>query len=165
MVIQEPTLGIPCREAGVDIDGRIVGALVLDSDGKVVKRFSWFKLVFVEKRGFEITPTGLLFEQDPTGTKFLVGRLRAFFLPDKNRMDGYVGIFGTKPIPKISSRSRYWKWKICFSPRSDNSTPAKLTFRAASYSAGGIFYPKLPSGSNFDKNSIYAIIYSYLIIN
>ena len=94
MVIQEPTLGIPCREAGVDIDGRIVGALVLDSDGKVVKRFSWSKLVFVEKRGFEITPTGLLFEQDPTGTKFLVGRLRAFFLPDKNRMDGYVGIFG-----------------------------------------------------------------------
>lgn len=93
-VFQEPSLGVLCRNAGVDIDGRIVGALVLDSDGKVVKRFSWSKLVFVEKRGFEITPTGLLFEQDQTGTKFLVGRLRALFLPDKNRLDGYVGIFG-----------------------------------------------------------------------
>lgn len=97
-IIQEPTLGVECRAAGVDIDGRIVGALVLDADGKVIKRFSWSKLVFVEKRGFEITPTGLLFVQDPAGTKFLVGRLRALFLPDKNRMDGYVGVFGpTKP--------------------------------------------------------------------
>lgn len=98
IVIQEPTLGVLCRAAGVDIDGRIVGALVLDSDGKVFKRFSWSKLVFVEKRGFEITPTGLLFEQDRAGTKLFVGHLRALFLPDKNRLDGYVGIFGpTKP--------------------------------------------------------------------
>jgi hypothetical protein len=94
IVVQEPSLGVFCRDAGVDIDGRIVGALVLDADGKITQRFSWSKLVFVEKRGFEITPTGLLFVQDPAGTKFLIGRLRAIFLPDKNRFDGYVGIFG-----------------------------------------------------------------------
>lgn len=93
-VFQEPTLGVFCRNAGVDIDGRIVGALVLDVDGKITKRFSWSKLVFVEKRGFEITPTGLLFEQDSSGTKFLVGRLRALFRPDRNCLDGYVGVFG-----------------------------------------------------------------------
>ncbi|MBI5023362.1 MAG: hypothetical protein HZC05_04395 [Candidatus Magasanikbacteria bacterium] len=94
IVVQEPTLGVLCRDAGVDIDGRIVGALVLDDDGTIIKRFSWSKLVFVEKRGFEITPTGLLFEQSHIGVKFLVGHLRALFLPNKNRMDGYVGVFG-----------------------------------------------------------------------
>ncbi len=94
VIIQEPTLSVPCRNAGVDIDGRIVRAIVLDAEGKITKRLSWSKLVFIEKRGFEITPTGLLFEQNPAGTKFLVGRLRALFLPGKNYLDCYVGIFG-----------------------------------------------------------------------
>ncbi|HBV57689.1 MAG TPA: hypothetical protein DEB73_00200 [Candidatus Magasanikbacteria bacterium] len=93
-VTQEPTLGIPCRAAGVDIHGHIISGLVIDADGKITKRLQWSYIVFVEKRDFEITPTGLLFVQDPAGTKFLVGRLRALFLPDKNRLDGYIGVFG-----------------------------------------------------------------------
>ena len=98
-IIQEPTLGIPCRAAGVDIDGRIVGAIILDAGGRVIQRFLWSKLVFIEKRRFTISRNGCLLlagspaiEPDPNLF------LRALFLPDKNLLDGYVGVFGpTKP--------------------------------------------------------------------
>lgn len=101
-IIQEPSLSVDCRAAGVDIDGRIVDAIVLDAEGKVTQRFSWSKLVFVEKRQFTISGEGcLLVEIGREENPFHIGYLRALFLPDKNRMDGYVGVFGPGKPEKV----------------------------------------------------------------
>lgn len=89
MIVQEPTLGFPCRDCGVEVDGTIVGALILDSNGKIVERFSWSNLVYVKKGNFTISQDGLL-EVNEEGK----GYLRAIFLADKNRIRGYVGVFG-----------------------------------------------------------------------
>lgn len=94
-IIQEPSLKVSCRRAGVNIEGCIVGAIVLDAEGKVTQRFSWSKLVFVEKRRFNISSDGsLLVKTGQEENPFHIGYLRALFLPDKNRLDGYVGVFG-----------------------------------------------------------------------
>lgn len=89
MVVQEPTLGVPCRNCGVGVDGNIVGALVLNEDGEIVERFSWSNLVFMKDGEFEIDSDGLL-----TVNGDFEGYLVAVFLPDKNRMQGYIGVFG-----------------------------------------------------------------------
>jgi hypothetical protein len=93
MIVQEPTLGVPCRKCGVDVDGTIVGALVLGEDGKIRERFSWSNLVFMKKGAFSIGADGAF-----TVNGVTKGYLVAIFLPDKNRLEGYVGVFGsTKP--------------------------------------------------------------------
>jgi hypothetical protein len=93
MMEQEPSLGVPCRDCGVDTDGAIVGALVRDEDGKIRERFSWSNLVFAQKGTFSIGPDGAL-----TVNGAPKGFLQAVFLPDKNRLRGYVGVFSpTKP--------------------------------------------------------------------
>lgn len=93
MVVQEPTLGIPLRDCGVDVDGTVVGAIVRDAEGTVTSRFSWSNLVFVKQQTFSISPDGKLVV-DGVSQGYLYG----LFLPDKNRMRGYVGVFGpTKP--------------------------------------------------------------------
>lgn len=89
MIVQEPTLGVPCRNYGVDVDGTLVGALVLGEDGKVRERFSWSNVVFMKKGKFSISPEGELKVNDEAK-----GHLRAVFLADKNRIRGYVGVFG-----------------------------------------------------------------------
>ncbi len=94
MMEQEPSLGVPCRDCGVDVDGTIVGALVRGEDGKVRERFSWSNLVFAQKGTFSIDADGSL---TVNGTR--KGFLQAVFLPDKNRLRGYVGVFSpTKPV-------------------------------------------------------------------
>ncbi|MDP1619944.1 MAG: hypothetical protein Q8M12_03020, partial [bacterium] len=81
-IIQERSLGIATEY------GRVVGALVLDTDGKVAERFSWSNSVYMKKQTVEIAATGELFVGGVSK-----GYLAAVFLPDKNRLDGYVGIF------------------------------------------------------------------------
>lgn len=93
---QEPSLGVQCRNCGVDVDGTIVGAIVLDVDGKVTARFSWSNIVFLKKQRFSINTQGELVVNGASQ-----GFLHTVFMPDKNRMDGYVGVF--KPNPPTNS--------------------------------------------------------------
>lgn len=85
---QEPSLGVPCRDCGVEVDGAVVGALVRGEDGKITDRFSWSNLVFAKKGTFSIGADGALTVNDAPK-----GFLQAVFLPDKNRLEGYVGVF------------------------------------------------------------------------
>lgn len=100
-IVQEPTLSVSFANAGIHIEvapktelsGRIIGAIVLDADGKVVGRFSWSNVVFAQKNNFSISHDGELVVD---GISY--GFVHAVFLPDKNRLDGYVGVFKpTKP--------------------------------------------------------------------
>lgn len=94
-IFQEPSLGKPCPPLLINSrlekmeEARIVGALVLDADGRVAERFSWSNVVFIKGGKVEFT--------DATGELFVdgvsKGFLKALFLPDKNRLDGYVGVF------------------------------------------------------------------------
>lgn len=88
MIRQEPTLGLPCRQCGVEADGQIVGAIVLDTSGKVAGRFSWSNLQYVRRLSFSIDHQGELRVNGASQ-----GYLALLFLPDKNRMEGYVGVF------------------------------------------------------------------------
>lgn len=85
---QEPSLGVPCRDCGVEVAGGIVGALVRGGDGKITDRFSWSNLVFAKNGTFSIGSDGAL-----TVNGAPKGFLQAVFLPDKNRLEGYVGVF------------------------------------------------------------------------
>ena len=94
MIIQEPSLGIPCRNAGVNVDGHIVGALVTDGSEKIVERFSWSNLVYIKGGSFNISSDG---ELTVNGER--KGYLSLIFLADKNRIQGYVGVFvPQKPV-------------------------------------------------------------------
>ncbi len=76
------------RTLGIDTDaGRIVGALVLDNSGKIAERFSWSNSVFMKNKTVAIDG-GELFVGGASK-----GYLAAAFMPDKNRLDGMVGIF------------------------------------------------------------------------
>ncbi len=93
---QEPSLGVPCRDCGADIGGAIVGALVRGGDGKIIDRFSWSNHVFVQKGTFSIGADGAL-----TVNGAPKGFLQAVFLPDKNRLEGYVGVFGSAKPERV----------------------------------------------------------------
>ncbi|MDP1884141.1 MAG: hypothetical protein Q8L10_02130 [Candidatus Moranbacteria bacterium] len=80
-IVQERTLGISTEH------GRIVGALILDESGKIVERFSWSNAVYAKRQTVEIV-AGELFIAGASK-----GHLAAAFMPDKNRLDGLVGIF------------------------------------------------------------------------
>jgi len=89
-IVQEPDLAFPVLEKGLPL----IGALVLDSNGKVAERYSWSNLVFKQNRRFDITGSNRLMVSDATsGEMTPKGYLKALFLPDKNRMTGYVGVF------------------------------------------------------------------------
>jgi len=92
-VIQETTLGIPCKEIGINNDGNVVGALVIGVSGKIDERFSWTNVVFMKNLTFSISEEGELLIDGKSK-----GFLQLLFLPDKNRMKGFVGVF----IPKKS---------------------------------------------------------------
>lgn len=87
-IVQETTLGVPCRDCGLVIDGHIVGATVLDATGKVTNRFSWSNIVYGKKGTFSISAEGELVVNGQSN-----GYLHAVFLADKNRIVGYVGVF------------------------------------------------------------------------
>ena len=80
-IFQERTLGIQVGQR------LIVGALVLDDQKKISKRFSWSNLVYIQNKTVEIVD-GELFIDGVTN-----GFLKVAFLADKNRIDGFVGIF------------------------------------------------------------------------
>jgi hypothetical protein len=97
MVIQEPTLGVPCNTVnGVEVGGNIVGALVVSEDGKIAERFSWSNLVFIKRIDFSITAEGELIVNGASK-----GYLRLLFLADKNRIQGFVGVFVPKKPEKV----------------------------------------------------------------
>lgn len=62
---------------------------MLNADGAVVGRFSWSNVVFVKHQTISINDeTGALIVND-----VFQGYLKAAFSPDKNRLDGCVGVF------------------------------------------------------------------------
>lgn len=97
LIDQEPTLGVTCRSCGVEADGLISGALVMNKEGKISERYSWSNLVLVQNKSFGITFEGKLIING--GSK---GYLQALFLADKNRIRGFVGVFAPeKPKEKV----------------------------------------------------------------
>jgi hypothetical protein len=100
VVFQEPTLGIPAKNVrGVEIDGNIVGALVMTPEGTVAERFSWSNLVYIKGKTVEITPEGELLIDGKSK-----GLLNLLLLPDKDRLNGYVGVFAPSSPEKIRAR-------------------------------------------------------------
>jgi hypothetical protein len=91
---QEPTLGVAFKDCGVNGDGKVVGAIVVDDAGEVIGRFSWSNLVFgKDPKTFSVDADGALVVNGVPQ-----GALAAAFLPDKNRLGGFVGVFTpTKP--------------------------------------------------------------------
>lgn len=75
----------PIRET---IEDKIVGALVIGKSGKIEERFSWTNVIFMKNLSLFISEEGELFINDKSK-----GFLHLLFLPDKNRMKGYVGVF------------------------------------------------------------------------
>lgn len=95
MMVQEPTLGISLRNCGVDRDGRLIGAVVLDEHGAIKSGpdgkpapFGWSNLVFAQHRKFAVSGQGELLID---GVSY--GFLTLVFLADRKRIDGYVGVF------------------------------------------------------------------------
>ena len=86
--VQEPSLRVPFADVGMNIDGFVVGALVLDSAFQIVERFSWSNLQFMQERVFNITNEGELLIDGVSK-----GYLTVVFMPDKNRLVGHVGVF------------------------------------------------------------------------
>lgn len=93
MMDQEKTLGVPCQSCGIDNGGRIIGVLVTDDKCEIVDRFSLSKIVYVQERDLIISPGGGVYIDGESK-----GFIGAIFLPDKNRLDGYVAVtFPQKP--------------------------------------------------------------------
>ncbi len=95
LVVQEPSFGIPCDKITDNaLKGFIVGALIVE-EGKITERFSWSNLFL----------KGLTFNISSSGELKVNGKSRGFlsllFLPDKNRMEGYVGVFTPQAPKKI----------------------------------------------------------------
>lgn len=88
-IIQEPDLALVAPKINLPV----VGALVLDQDGNIAERYSWSNLFFMKKIAADIDENNQLYLIDENGQPIFKGKLRALFLPDKNRMEGYVGIF------------------------------------------------------------------------
>lgn len=95
-VIQETTLGISCKDVGVDVNGKVVGALVIGNSGKIEERFSWTNVVFMKNLSLFISGEGELFIDNKSK-----GFLKLLFLPDKNRMKGFVGVFTPEKPEKV----------------------------------------------------------------
>ena len=87
MIIEEPTLGILCRDVGIDRDGAIVGAMVGDRDGNVApeNRFSWSNLVYMKNEKFQITSEGEVLINDKS-----VGWIHTLYQSNKNRIKGWI---------------------------------------------------------------------------
>lgn len=87
-VIQEPSLGIPARDAGLDTDGNLVGFIVVQ-DGKVVERASLSNLTYMKGSSVTVGGEGEVF----IGGEFK-GYIQLVFNPDKNRLIGLVAFVG-----------------------------------------------------------------------
>lgn len=97
MIKQEPTLGVPANRCGVqNVEGLIVGALVLNEQGNVKSRYSWSNLVFAKGGNFNIKFDGELIVNGESQ-----GYVAAVFVPDKNRLEGYVAFITPSKPDKI----------------------------------------------------------------
>ena len=86
MIVEEPSLGILCRNVrGLDIDGYIVGAIVMSEADEITGRYSLSNLVFAKGQTFSISEDGELVVND-----VLQGFVDVVFLANKNRLVGYV---------------------------------------------------------------------------
>jgi len=89
IVIEEPSLRVPCADAGiVEHQGFLVGVVAF---GDSTLRASWSRLVKVEKK-FEFASDGS-FSLD--GVR--IGFVWAITLANKNRIDGYVAVVRPEP--------------------------------------------------------------------
>lgn len=91
MLVQEPSLGIPCCEAGIDLEGGLIGFVAFGEDGALVLRTSLSKLTYSPKLEERATYSVSSEGEVVVGGKSL-GYINAVFLPDKNRMQGYVAL-------------------------------------------------------------------------
>lgn len=92
MIEQEPSLRIPMRDAGIDMDGDIVGAVICDANGHVVERASLSNLFFMKGQSVEINLGGeVLIDGESKGF------IQMLVNPDKNRLVGYVALVGPNP--------------------------------------------------------------------
>jgi hypothetical protein len=87
-VVQEPSLGIPARDAGIDVDGNLVGFVVV-RDGEIVERASLSNLVYMKESTVRVSEDGELFINDESK-----GYIQLIFNPDKNRLIGLVAFIG-----------------------------------------------------------------------
>lgn len=89
IVIQETTYAIPTSAIGVsEVMDRVVGAVVLDSSGKVTDRFGFTNVIEMKGQSLEITSGGELIVAGVSK-----GFIALLHSPDKNRMKGMVGYF------------------------------------------------------------------------
>lgn len=92
-VVQEPDLGIPLRDAGIEKDGNIVGAVVLDAGDQVILRASWSNLRHMQKKPFGFSRDGQFILDGQSQ-----GYVYAIVQPDKNRLVGYVAYISPTPV-------------------------------------------------------------------
>jgi hypothetical protein len=94
-VIQEPTLGIPARDGGIDIDGNLVGFIIVQ-DGKVVERASLSNLAYMKNSTVVLGDDGEVFINSESK-----GYVNLVFNPDKNRLIGLVAFVGPEKPHKV----------------------------------------------------------------
>lgn len=88
MMEQEPTLGISLTSCGVSADGRLVGAIVVDEGINLLGRYSWSNHVYRQGATFSVGIDGAF-----TVNGVQQGWLSQAILADKNRINGFVGVF------------------------------------------------------------------------
>lgn len=87
IVIEEPSLRVPCTDAGItEQTGFLVGAVAFGV-GNSTLRASWSNLVKVQKKQFGFKPDRSFWLGDE-----LIGYVWAIVLANKNRIDGYVAV-------------------------------------------------------------------------
>lgn len=90
IVIEEPSLRVPCADAGiVEHQGFLVGVVAF---GDSTLRASWSRLVKVEKKKFEFAS-----DRSFSISGERVGYVWAITLTNKMRIDGYVAVVRPEP--------------------------------------------------------------------
>ncbi len=85
---EEPTLGVSLASCGASGDGKLVGAIVIDDDIKLVDRYSWSNHVYRQGKTFSVAADGALVVDGKQS-----GWLTKAVLANKNRIGGFVGVF------------------------------------------------------------------------
>lgn len=87
MVVEEPSLGVLCADCGLDAEGNVVGAIVLNGNNDSIRRASWSRIVKAEKGAFKITSESELLVNG-VSEGFILGLIAS----NKNRITGWIAI-------------------------------------------------------------------------
>lgn len=113
IIDQEPSLAIPCRDAGIDKDAKLVGAVAVDAEGNFLFRGSWSKCVWGVNPG-DIRPYGFTADGEFLLGGEVVGHVWGVLLPDKMRMRGHVALVRsgkpTGPVKEFELESAGIEW-------------------------------------------------------